>query len=156
VGDPEGRGCRVLYATPDELRDESITSLEISRQYFSPAALVLSRPDEPAVLIGCEDLLALSIPGHRDLQQWLHAVGPERCFHPQPTRAQDSMRGADQFLDGSWALEGQDARLARQTVPSSTWADVERRRLLVVERAQPLQRTATRGTERDVLPDDVL
>ena len=49
------------------------------------------------------------------------------------------------------------ALAAAEAVPGADGrADVEGRRLLVVERAQPLHRARTRGAQRDVLAHDVL
>ena len=61
---------------------------------------VSARPDEPTMLVGCEDLLGLTISRQRDLVQPLHTVRPERGIDPVRVRTENLVDATGQSRIG--------------------------------------------------------
>ena len=110
------------------------------------------------MLVGRVDDLGPAVAGERQLHQALDAVRLERRLDPR--RRCDPERGpccpASSRM-GISAVLGEDARLpARQWKSPLVGRDLERRRLLVVERTQPFEAAAARALELQVLADDLV
>src|SRR5680860_455909 len=136
---------------------EPISGAQVSRNDLATLLTVLAAAHEPPMLVGCKDLLDLSIATDRDLHERLDAERPKGSLNPVGVNTQDAVSSSCQLLDRPDPVIGQDLGLSRQTmVETSRRSHMERCRLLVMEGAQALHRPAAGVPERHVGGDDVV
>ena len=155
VRDTEGGWNGPSSPAPRVDGNKPVARTQVLRQHLCTA--LRRSPQEPAVLVGGEDLFLLTVASERDLHQSLNTEAPERCIHPVGVAPQDAMGAAGELADLSHALPGDYARLTGEAVEEAEVAvHVERWSLLVVKGAKPFHPTGAGRAQLDVVADDLL